>query len=293
MTNVKVLKHELLSLKGHPEIDEAWVHEQIKSNPSILGLGDDVTLRDHERRQSKAGRLDLLLENKETEPTRWYELEVQLGASDESHIIRCIEYWDIERRKHLEYDHIAVLAAEDITSRFFNVIQLFNRAIPIIALRIVALKVGDGLVLHFVKILDETAHRPGGDAEAPPADKGYWEKTASRESMHIVDTLFQMLTELNPKVQPHFTQSYIVPRISSANRWFLYLEPKKNFVGVSIKYSSKSVAENLRESFQKEGIETKLFDEATIKFRLTSDALQERRSFLKDALKEAYDSDQQ
>ena len=27
-----------------------------------------------------------------------YEVEIQLGASDESHIIRTIEYWDIERK---------------------------------------------------------------------------------------------------------------------------------------------------------------------------------------------------
>jgi hypothetical protein len=32
-----------------------------------------------------------------------------LGATDESHIIRCIEYWDIERRRYPAYEHCAVL----------------------------------------------------------------------------------------------------------------------------------------------------------------------------------------
>ncbi len=40
----------------------------------------------------KAGRLDLLLQDANQ---RRYEVEIQLGATDESHIIRTIEYWDI------------------------------------------------------------------------------------------------------------------------------------------------------------------------------------------------------
>jgi len=59
-----------------------------------------------------------------------YEVEIQLGATNESHIIRTIEYWDIERRRYPQYDHTAVIIAEDITSRFLNVITLFNGLSP-------------------------------------------------------------------------------------------------------------------------------------------------------------------
>lgn len=45
----------------------------------------------------RAGRLDLLLQ--ETDSTRRYEVEIQLGRTDEAHIIRTIEYWDIERKR--------------------------------------------------------------------------------------------------------------------------------------------------------------------------------------------------
>ena len=40
------------------------------------------------------------------------------SATDESHIIRTIEYWDIERKRYRQYDHTAVIVAEDITSGF-------------------------------------------------------------------------------------------------------------------------------------------------------------------------------
>ena len=146
------VKPERLSLKLHPDLNEKWVQGLIADDPSILGLGD-LVLRDKERIQPRAGRLDLLLQDSETR--RRYEVEVQLGATDEAHIIRTIEYWDIERKRYPQYDHCAVLIAEDITSRFLNVISLFNGTIPMIAIQMQALKVGDHTTLVFTKVMDE------------------------------------------------------------------------------------------------------------------------------------------
>ena len=117
---------ERVSLKNHPEFNERWLHERIADDPALLGLGD-VEVRDSERRQPRAGRLDLLLSDPETQ-TR-YEVEIQLGPTDESHIIRTIEYWEIERRRYPQYEHVAVIVAEDVTSRFLNVINLLNGSV--------------------------------------------------------------------------------------------------------------------------------------------------------------------
>ena len=81
-----------VGLKNHPTLNERWLQERLHENPELLGLGD-VRVRDRERRQPTGGRLDLLLEDRESR-TR-YEVEIQLGAVDESHIIRTIEYWDV------------------------------------------------------------------------------------------------------------------------------------------------------------------------------------------------------
>jgi hypothetical protein len=80
-------KFEKLSLKHHPELSERWVQDRIAEDPTILGLGD-VILKDKERVQPRAGRLDLLLQDADS--SRRYEVEVQLGVADESHIIRTI-----------------------------------------------------------------------------------------------------------------------------------------------------------------------------------------------------------
>lgn len=100
MTKLKYVKPEKIYLKSHPELDERWVQERIAEDPSLLGLGN-LVLKDKERIQPRAGRLDLLLQDQDS-GKRW-EVEVQLGKTDEAHIIRTIEYWDIERKRYPQY----------------------------------------------------------------------------------------------------------------------------------------------------------------------------------------------
>src|SRR5438876_11476167 len=149
---MKFVKLESISIKNHPVLTEVWIQSQIASDPTILGLGD-LVLRDRERPQPRAGRLDLLLQDSES--NRRYEVEIQLGKTDETHIIRTIEYWDVERKRYPQYDHCAVLVAEHVTSRFLNVIGLFNGTIPLIAIQMNALAKGDEVALVFTKVLDE------------------------------------------------------------------------------------------------------------------------------------------
>ena len=170
-----------------------WVQDLISNDPSILGLGN-LVLRDRERRQPRAGRLDLLLQDPETQ--RRYEVELQPGSTDEAHIIPTIEYWDIERKRYPQYDHCAVLVAEDITSRFLNVVSLFNGTMPLIAAQMRALQASDYLTLVFTTVLDEFSRGlvdEDEDAEAAPTDRVYWEKQASPETVGLADRVLKIL----------------------------------------------------------------------------------------------------
>ena len=140
-----------ISLKQHPSYNEAWLQEVIANDPSVLGLGP-LIVKDRERTHRGGGRLDMLLQDEDG--LGRYEVELQLGASDESHIIRTIEYWDRERKIYPAYEHTAVLVAEDITSRFLNVIGLFNGQIPIMALQLTAVETPAGAGLIFTRVLD-------------------------------------------------------------------------------------------------------------------------------------------
>jgi hypothetical protein len=151
MDTLRYVKADAITLRGHPSFNEAWLQDRIAEDTSILGLGD-VEVVERERRQEKAGRLDLLLYDR-GDNTR-YEVELMLGTTDESHIIRCLEYWDIERRRYPAYDHCAVLVAENVTSRFLNILSLFAGTVPMVAIQLSALKIGDQIVLNFVTVLD-------------------------------------------------------------------------------------------------------------------------------------------
>jgi hypothetical protein len=192
----KIFKPEQINLKEHLEITERIIQDKIAEDPSILGLGD-LVLKDKERMQPKAGRLDLLLLDPES--LRRYEVEIQLGKTDETHIIRTIEYWDIEKKRYPQYDHCAVIIAEDITSRFLNVISLFNGFIPIIAIQMNAFKFGDDVALIFTKILNEM---PLGlvdedeDKEVQPTvNREFWINRGRNEQLQIADKVLEIMNE--------------------------------------------------------------------------------------------------
>ena len=92
----KLVSMDKVSLKNHPEINEQKIEGYIFENPSILGLGDLSPIQ-QQKIQPSGGRIDMLLTDDDN--TR-YEVELQLGVTDPSHIIRTIEYWDIERRRY-------------------------------------------------------------------------------------------------------------------------------------------------------------------------------------------------
>ena len=139
-----LISMQRISLKNNPNIKEDTIQKYIYENPSVLGLGE-LSGNQKKKIQPAGGRIDLLMTDDEN--TR-YEIEIQLGATDPSHIIRTIEYWDIEKKRYPQYDHCAVIIAEEITGRFMNVISLFNGTIPLIAMQVSAFKNGDDIYEH-------------------------------------------------------------------------------------------------------------------------------------------------
>jgi hypothetical protein len=220
-----ITTHERIWLKSHPTLNEAWVQEAIADDAAILGLGP-LNLIDKERRQPGAGRLDLLLQD--DDGTRRFEVEIQLGRTDERHLVRTIEYWDIERRRYPGYEHCAVIVAEDITSRFLNVMSLFSGQIPLIAIQMSLLRIGNQASLVFTKVLDEQVLRID---DSPPTaddtfDRQFWERKASTESVATADKMLELAREIEPTASIRYGKSRIVIATGSQKRIAL-LTPQK------------------------------------------------------------------
>ena len=243
---MKYVTAEVISLKTHPEFNEKWLQGKIEEDPTILGLGE-LSFKGSEIRQSGAGRLDTLLYD--PEDNRRYEVEIQLGKTDESHIIRTIEYWDLERKKNPQYEHCAVIVAEDITSRFLNVISLFNGFIPLIAIQVKALKIEDTISLFFTKVLDELRlDLNEEDRIEEIVNRDYWEKKATKKSLKMADSILEDLGEVCQDYSLKYNKYYIgIERNGMANN-FIQFVPRKSTILMHFKLERDDEVNSLLES---------------------------------------------
>ena len=279
-------KFESVSIQKHPELDERWVQDRIAEDPSILGLGD-IVLKDRERIQPKAGRLDLLLQDAES--TRRYEVEIQLGATDESHIIRTIEYWDIERKRYPQYEHTAVIVAEDITSRFLNVINLFNGTIPLIAIQMRALQSGAKIGLMFTTVVDLLSLGLVDDDEEgqEPTDRAYWETRGSKKTVSMADQLLGIAKQHDPTLELKYNKFYIGLARNGQPCNFMIFRPKKDFIRFEVRLKNTPETQDRLESA---GLDIMDYDSrwGYYRIRLQSGDIDKHKDTITQVVAEAY-----
>jgi hypothetical protein len=279
-------KFEAISIRSHPELNEKWVQDRIADDPGILGLGD-VVLKDRERIQPRAGRLDLLFQDADS--TRRYEVEVQLGATDESHIIRTIEYWDIERKRYPQYEHTAVIVAEDITSRFLNVISLFNGMIPLIAIQMRALRSADKVGLVFTTVVDQLAlGLDDEDEEAQePTDRTYWESRGSKETLSMADRLLEIAKTHDAALELKYNKFYIGMAKNGHPQNFVIFRPKKGFIRFEPRIKNMP---DTQERIESSGLDLMDYDSrwGRYRIRLQPGDLEKYREILTEIIAEAY-----
>ena len=223
-----------VSLKNNPKINEAMIQKYIFEHPDVLsealGSGKLVSIK-REKSYESGGRLDILLED---DDNCRYEVEIQLGATDPSHIIRTIEYWDNENKRNPMHSHCAVIIAEEITGRFMNVISLFNNNIQLIAIQMSAYEVGNDILLAFTRVLDKVI-REDEDIISEPTERPYWEKKSNKEQMALFDEVFSRISDYAPGIKPKYNKIYIGLEKDGIARNFVYFKPHKQFVAMFIR----------------------------------------------------------
>jgi len=280
------VKFKKVPMKDHAEFNEKWVQERIAEDPSILGLGD-LILKDKERIQPRAGRLDLLLQDPDA--SRRYEVEIQLGKTDESHIIRTIEYWDIERKRYPQYDHTAVIVAEDITSRFLNVISLFNGFIPLIAIQLNAIKIGEQISLISTTVLDQMIlGLVAEDEEQEKTDRSYWVKRGTKGTVSMADEVLEIIKEFQPGFELNYNKFYIGLTQNGQSNNFVILRPKKAFLRLEIRLSK---SDEVEEKMTEIGLDLMDYDSRNgrYKIRLIKNDIKKHSGILKEILLKSYE----
>lgn len=199
--------------------DEYWLQDQIWANPAALGLGDLDALN-KERHQNSGGRLDILL--KDPQDDSMYEVEVMLGETDETHIVRTIEYWDNEKRRWPQRQHYAVLVAEQITRRFFNVIHILSHSVPIIAIQASLIESNGKRSLFFTKVLDTYEEIDDGSSVLEvEVNRDFWNKKA-KWTTDAADKLLSVVTPALEAPQLGYVKNYIAVTVGRNNYFWLH-----------------------------------------------------------------------
>jgi len=280
---MKFVPSKVISLKKSLDHSEKTLQEAIANNPEILGLGE-ITLRETERRQLNGGRLDLLFDD-ETTKVR-YTVELQLGPTDETHIIRTIEYWDNERSRNPHIDHIAVIVAEDITTRFLNVISLFNKSIPLIAIQLSAIEVGDAITINCVKVLDLSTSMgwEEDNTAAVATDRAYWLKKATPQTVGLADSVLSLVHEIlgNQSLSLNYNKHYIGLASGGVANNFISMKPRKHNLMLQIKLPrTDEVSELIEQSLELISYDNRW---GLYQVRVTANDMAENQDLLRDLI---------
>jgi predicted transport protein len=184
-----------------------------------------------------------------------------------------------------------VLIGGDITSRFLNVVSLFNGTIPLIAIQMQALKIGDSVTLVFTTVMDELSRGyidEDEDAESAPTDRAYWEKRGSKATVGLADQLLALLKDLDPSLELKYNKFYIGPSQDGQPYNFITFRPRKNQLQIDLKLPQ---SDELDGKIEGAGLETLEYNKrwGLYRLRLTKDDVKSKGTVLKELASTAYE----
>ena len=216
-------------LKHHPQFQESWLRDRIADDPGMLGLGP-ARVVDIERRHPHAGRLDLLLQQGQQ---RRYVVEIMLGKLDESHLVRTLEYWDSEQQTSPGLEHVAVLAAEELSPRLLHVLGLLRGTLPLVVLQMVATRVAGQFSLCFTRVL-EGPGRARAPSEPRPAGRAGWEQKGCTAAVATLDACLSLLQEIDPGLHLVYHRNSVAVLLAPGAIPLMMFSPQRHFLRLEI-----------------------------------------------------------
>jgi hypothetical protein len=211
-----------------------------------------------------------------------------LGPVDESHIIRTIEYWDVERQRYPTLQHCAVIVAEEITSRFFNVIRLLNRAVPLVAIQLSAFQINNDVVLQFIRVLDTNEFNANGDGEEPESPvttRADWENRTKSEILSVVDACRSLVPTQSGEPKLSYNKSHIA--LGTGGYHFCHFFPRKaSHCAIWVKVGAAERQATI-DKLEEAGLEALSKGKNSIRMNIRMDDIQKHRQALIDLFQKA------
>jgi hypothetical protein len=183
-----------------------------------------------------------------------------------------------------------VIVAEDITSRFLNIVGLFNGTVPLVAIQMQAFQVGEHLTLIFTTVMDAFSRGLVDEdevAEAAPANRAVWEAQASPETLALADQLLAIVKEFDSGLQLKYNRAYIGLMKNDRANNFVEFTPRRKTITVGPRLDQ---SEEIDRRIEGDGLEPS-YDKTWKRYRisLSKDQFDKHRGLLKDVMKLAYD----
>ena len=247
LNQLKYIEHENFSLKDSP-INECRIADIIENDPSKIGLGECEIIR-RERHQGNRV-LDFLIQQ-EDEDIR-YEVELQLGKADYSHICRSILYWSREKRKTPQYQHFPVLIAEEISQKHLELISHINAPMIVIKMQGNIINNKD-YILDFDILLDGRESYPMSDEyeedkSSVTVDEEYWKKKGCPATTDLLGKVFQIITDINPNFEKNWKKHHIGLKDNNGSpKNFVSFKTRKEFLTLEIKVERDKKFDEIKE----------------------------------------------
>ena len=171
-----------------------------------------------------------------------------------------------------------------------NVISLFNGFIPLVAIQMQALRIGDQVSLIFTKVLDqlELGLVEENEEVYEVADRTYWEKLATRQALEMTDALLSMVRTLDPDLALKYNKFYVgVAKKNGRAKGFVIFRPKKDWVRIEPRLAKSDA---IQAKLEEAGVDVMEYDErwGRYRIRLEKGDIQRHDVLLRDLLKIAY-----
>jgi hypothetical protein len=181
--------------------------------------------------------------------------------------------------------------AERITARFFNVLRLLNRSVPMIAVQLSAFRLGDAdeIVIHPVTVLDVIEETGDPDvADVERVDRAYWEKKSTLVFLQAVDYIATLIRQGGIEPRITYNRGHIALGGTGYNFCWLHTRTAKNHCNVEIRLrGGNEQRDEVLTSLINAGIDASARQAELLTFNTTTSALAEHSDAIGSVLKQA------
>jgi hypothetical protein len=181
-----------------------------------------------------------------------------------------------------------VIVAESITARFFNVLRLLNRAVPMIAIKLSAFRIGDSIILHPVTVLDVIEEADLVDAvdQVEQTDRAYWEKKSNPASLAVMDRIVSSLRTVD--VEPRLTYNRHHVAVGTTGHNFCWLHPRKSAGHCHIEFrTTGETRDSVLAKLQNAGVDASPRRTENVTCSMTTKLFDDHSELIRDVLRDA------